>query len=394
MYKLKRELQKRLSCISFMLGSLFFLPLPLSGQECNDKFSKGELSVAVEGMAFLRDNEYDSDISKGYTLPGGWLRPTLQYNPLENIHLEAGVSGLFFDGANKYPNYAYHDIAKWKGNQYQSGIHLLPWLRAEMKTGNLDFVLGDIYGGTFHEFITPLYNKEQVLSADPEMGAQILYNGKHFKSDIYANWQSFQFEEDTHQEAFTIGVSASTTPFTTERLKDFSINLQALVQHRGGELDITTDGVQTICNGAAGIAWDKAYYQKGLNHLRIEGNVLGCYQQKGELWDFKSGVAYDASATLTFLQDLHTQVGYFLAPRNFITIYGNPYFSTVSLKKSDLKFEGNKAAYLDFGYSHTWADSYTFGANLEAFSTHPKGGNSEFVFSFGLYMIFKPKFIL
>lgn len=365
------------------------------GQETiSHDFTAKELSITVEGMAFLRDNEYDSDISKGYTLPGAWLRPTVQYNPLDNIHLEAGVSGLFYEGANKYPNYAYHDIAKWKGNQYQGGVHLLPWLRAEMKTGHFDFVLGDIYGGTAHHFITPLYNKEQVLSADPEMGAQILFNSKAIKADVFCNWQSFQFEEDTHQEAFTIGISASATPFKAEGWNNLSFNLQTLVQHRGGELDTTTDGVQTICNGAIGLAWDKSFVQRGFNHLRIEGNVLGCYQQKGELWHFNSGLAYDASATMTFCRDLHLQAGHFIAPKNFITLYGNPYFSTVSLKYPEMKFTGNSTTYFDFGYSHTWAGAYTFGANLEAFNAKPEGGKNEFVFSFGLYMIFKPKFIL
>lgn len=394
MYKLTHNFENRLYSTLLLLGGFLFSVNAISAQETGNSFLQGELSVQVEGMTFFRDNEYDSDISKGYTLPGAWLRPTLQYNPLENIHLEAGVSGLFYDGANKYPNYAYHDIAKWKGNQYQSGVHLLPWLRAEMKTGKFDFILGNIYGGTFHKFITPLYNKEQVLSADPETGAQILFNSGSFHSDIFANWQSFQFEEDTHQEAFTVGISSSVLPFKTKGWNNLSINLQTLIQHRGGELDITTDGVQTICNGSIGMSWDKQLPQKNFNHICIEADVLGCYQQKGELWDFKSGAAYNASASLTFLNDLHLQMGYFLAPKNFITIYGNPYFSTISLKYPDLKFTGNKATYFDFGYSHTWTDSYTFGANLEAFNTHPEGGRKEFVFSFGLYMIFKPKFLL
>ncbi len=365
-------------------------------QTSSHEFTPGELTVQVEGMAFFRDNEYDSDISKGYTLPGAWLRPTLQYNPLDNIHLEVGAAGLFFDGANKYPNYAYHDIAKWKGNQYQDGVHLLPWFRAEMKTGNFDFVIGDIYGGTEHQFITPLYNNEQMLSADPEMGAQILFNSRLVKADVFCNWQSFQFEEDTHQEAFTVGIASSLTPFKAEGWNNLSLRLQTLVQHRGGELDKSELGlgVQTLCNGSLGVAWDKSFAQRGLNHLHIEGDVVGCYQQAGKLWDFESGLAYNASASLTFCRDLHAQAGFFLAPKNFITLYGNPYFSTISMKHPELKFTSNNTAYFDFGYSHTWAERYTFGTNLEAFSCRPGDGKNEFVFSFGLYMIVKPQFLL
>ena len=89
------------------------------------------LKVELNALAFFRDNEYDSQITRGYSLPGTWLQPKLTYNPITPIHLELGLHGLILDGANKYPNYAYHDIATWKGNQYTSGVHLLPWFRAQ-----------------------------------------------------------------------------------------------------------------------------------------------------------------------------------------------------------------------------------------------------------------------
>lgn len=368
-----------------------FYKCPTDGEH---KFNEGELSLKVEGMAFFRDNEYDSDVSKGYTLPGAWLRPAMVYNPLNNVHLELGISGLFFSGANKYPNYAYHDIAKWKCSQYQDGLHLLPWFRAEMKTGHFDFILGDIYGGTNHHFITPLYNNEQILSADPEMGAQILFTSKYFKSDLFINWQSFQFNEDTHQEAFELGFSSVVRPFTKGSCKDISFPIAFLAQHRGGELDDAENGVQTICNGSAGIAWDQTYYEGHINHLRIEGDLIGCMQQAGHLWDFSKGLAFHTSGTMTFFKDLHAQLGYFCAPSNFISIFGNPNFSTISLKHTEMKYTSMNTMYLDFGYSHTFGKSYTFGANAEVFNDYPGGGTKDVVFTIGLHIIVKPEFLL
>ena len=155
-----------------------------------DADSTGGLRIAVDALAFFRDNEYSSAMTDGYSLPGAWVRPKLEYDPNKNIHLELGAHGLFFDGANKYPNYAYHDIGKWKGNQYQDGVHILPWLRAEAKMKGVSVVLGDIYGDVTPGIITPLYNKEQLMSADPEMGAQILVNHKGFDMDVWVNGQS------------------------------------------------------------------------------------------------------------------------------------------------------------------------------------------------------------
>lgn len=41
-----------------------------------------ELRINVDGMAFFRDNEYNTkDAVKGYTLPGVWLQPSVSYQP-------------------------------------------------------------------------------------------------------------------------------------------------------------------------------------------------------------------------------------------------------------------------------------------------------------------------
>jgi hypothetical protein len=75
---------------------------------------------------------------------------------MKQIALEVGLHALIFNGANKYPCYAYHDIGTWKGNQYQSGAHLLPWIRAKAQFKYLTVVLGNIFGGQNHQLIEPL----------------------------------------------------------------------------------------------------------------------------------------------------------------------------------------------------------------------------------------------
>lgn len=368
---------------------LFVLPLSSVAEEeavTADSDSLG-LAVEVDALAFFRDNEYDSHLTNGYSLPGAWLRPALIYNPNSSIHLEAGFHALFFDGANKYPNYAYHDIATWKGNQYQSGAHVLPWFRAEARKGAFTVVLGNIYGSLYHQHITPLYNREQLLSADPEMGAQIIINSGRLHTDLYLNWQSYQFEEDTHQEAFTVGLSAR-----LNIARELSATAHMLVQHRGGEQDITDMGVQTLCNGSLGLQWQHGM-RGTVSALRAQANILGCYQQAGKLWHFDSGMALHGEIGVDMLRGLTMTVGCMHAPRNFISLYGSPFFSTVGMKTDRKSYDGITTGYLNLDYHLNFGTRYCLGANIETFKVNSTGLD-EFNFSFGLYMRVTPWFKL
>ena len=168
----------------------------------------GELSVELDNISFFKDNEYAGTVMKGYSLPGMWLEPKVVYYPLKNMKLELGAHALIYSGAYKFPNYAYHDIATWKGNQYQRGTHILPYFRAQLALSHVNLILGDIYGGSNHGLIAPLYSPELNLTADPEMGLQFLYDSRHLHLDAWVNWLSYIFEEDTHQEAFIVGLSS------------------------------------------------------------------------------------------------------------------------------------------------------------------------------------------
>ena len=172
-----------------------------------DSASCGELRLNFDALCFFRDNEYKGYLSKGYTLPGYRLQPTVSYQPLKNLRVEVGVSMLHYWGANKYPNLNYSDIATWKGDQTQTGFHLLPFFNVQLAVSrNFNLILGNIYGGANHRLIEPLYNQENALSADPEMGVQMQWQTKPLDFDMWVNWESFIFDKDTHQEAFTFGL--------------------------------------------------------------------------------------------------------------------------------------------------------------------------------------------
>ncbi len=350
------------------------------------------LKAEVDNLDFFRDNEYSSTLTKGYSLPGLWVEPKLTYVPLTQVKMELGMHALIFNGANKYPNYVYHDIGTWKGSQYQRGAHVLPWLRAQAQFRHMTIVLGNIYGGQNHGLIEPLFNTETNLSQDPEMGFQILWDRTHLHCDTWVNWQSYIFEEDCHQEAFTVGSTWKILYSLPDNPVQWYTPLQLVIQHRGGEQDTTDMGVQTICNASAGVGMKWHANRKVLHHVGAEANVLTTYQQSGHLWPFNSGVAYHATGEVNLWDKLNMRAGFLRTPNHFVSLYGSPFFTTIS-RRDRCNYNGLSTAYTRVDYAYTFSRNYVLGAEAEAYQCWLPGQN-EFNFSFGLYFRVHPDFVL
>ncbi len=374
----------------------------------------GQLWLAVDNISFFKDNEFEGQQSKGYSLPGFWLQPRLTCQPLENVRLEAGVHALVYDGANKYPCYAYHDIGRWKGNQYQSGAHVLPFLRAQARVGCVDFVLGNIYGAERHGVLRPLWNPELTLTQDPEAGFQLLVNRPCWHMDAWINWQSYIFEEDTHQEAFTVGVAQRISlnspldPLGGLALQKNStlnwyVTIDCLVQHRGGEQDNTDMGVQTITNGAVGLGMKWNADGRLLRSLTTEVAALGCWQQSGELWPFNTGVAGMMQVDAELAGGFRLFGGLFHA-RDFVSLYGAPFYSTLSQKEAGARFAHLLTPHVGVEWKHSFSNDYELGAKVDVYPlwagrlTHADGRVEAATFSnnfsFGVFLRCSPRFLL
>ena len=352
------------------------------------------LRVELESISFFRDNEFSSRLADGYSLPGFWIQPKLTYMPLRQIKLELGLQALIFNGASRYPNYVYHDISVWKGHQYTSGAHVLPWFRAQADFRHLSIVLGDIYGGQNHGLIEPLFNPETNLTQDPEMGVQLLWDRPHLHADIWLNWQSYIFREDTHQEAFTVGTTWRPSLSNLQENHRFNLTfpVQLVAQHRGGEQNIEHRAVETIWNASLGACAQWNTNKRVLKTLTAEANALLSYQQTGDLWPFKSGAAAHAAVRFGLWRFLDTGVSYFFAPRHFVSLYGNHFYSTLSVKDG-LDYGRLQTASAHVRFYHVFAKGYTLGADAEAYQTWQAGKN-EFSFSFGIYLRVNPSFLI
>ena len=350
------------------------------------------LRIELESISFFRDNEYSSPLADGYSLPGLWVQPKLTYMPLRQIKVGLGLQALIFNGANRYPNYVYHDIALWKGAQYSRGAHVLPWFRAQADFRRLSIVLGNIYGGQNHGLIEPLFNPETNLSQDPEMGLQLLWDRPHLHADIWLNWQSYIFREDTHQEAFTVGTTWRTMFNAQDAPLHWYMPVQLVAQHRGGEQNTENRAVQTIYNGSIGAGMQWNIGRRVVKNLRVEADALLSYQQTGQLWPFRSGAAGYVSADIALWRFLDAGISYFVAPRHFVSLYGNHLYSTLSVKDEQDRGKLQTAA-AHVRFHHSFARGYSLGAEVEAWQTR-QSGRGDFNFSFGIYLRVSPEFLI
>ena len=368
-----------------------------------DPERQGELLVELDNISFFKDNEFAGSVINGYSLPGLWLQPKGVFYPLKNIKLELGVHALIYSGAYKFPNYAYHDIAIWKGNQYQRGTHILPYFRAQLALSRVNLVLGNLYGGENHRLIEPLYNPELNLTADPETGFQVLCDLKRWHFDAWINWQSFIFEADTHQEAFTVGLSTRFKFNDPDSRFHFYAPLQVLAQHRGGEIDtILTNSVQTLMNGAVGIGgvWNTGH--KIFKSVNVELDVAGYYQQAGKLWSFDNGYGVYARASAD-IYDFRVKTSYWRC-HQFISMFGSPFYGAVSTSDEGLTFDDPSCVYFGLEYSRELAKGFSLGIDLDIYEHLPvvfrgteQNGYKSFAktsFSAGIYLRVTPSFLI
>lgn len=331
----------------------------------------GSLSLKIDNLNFFQDNEFSGSLTSGYTLPGLWLQPKLRFQPFNNVRLEMGVHALTYHGASRYPNYAYQDIALWKGEQFQKGFHMLPYFRAQVQWKRLNLVLGNLYGGSMHGLMEPMYNLELNLTADPEMGIQLLYDLPRFHLDTWINWESFIFRQDVHREAFTMGVSSKICYNRPESTVHIYSPLQVMVQHRGGQIDtIESQSVNTLVNAAAGVGMDWNTGRPILQRVNVEADLMGFKQSYEEIYPVKQGYALYAQAGMDFGKHLFTRLGYYWGD-DFISLFGSPYFGTVATRYRGATFGETQTLFASADYVYELHRMCAVGAQCRLYYSFP-----------------------
>lgn len=332
-----------------------------------------ELRLRVRNLNFFRNNEYKGNLVKGYTLPGLWLLPSVSYQPLRDLKIEAGAYMLRYWGENKYPNTHYADLPGYDTDDTQTSFHAVPFFRVHYAPlPGVSLVLGNIYGRNNHGLIEPLYNKEMAMTSDPEAGVQFLWDTRHFNLDMWVNWESFIFQGDKRQEEFTFGVSSRVKTGNASSGADnvlFYMPLQLLFKHQGGEINTSASvrGVKTWFNAAVGVGVDINMPFKYFKRLNVEADAAYYSQQKGGLFPFDRGYGIYGKVAAD-ISSFRINAGYWQC-HDFVSLMGDPLFGAVSMFNVGQTYNDPKTVFFSLEYSHKIGKGFALGVHADVYNT-------------------------
>jgi len=331
-----------------------------------------ELSIRLESTSFLKNNEYFSDFTKGFTGIGLFIKPTIEYYLTDKTKINTGVYLLKYSGIDKFS---------------QS----IPIVTIEQKlVKNLDLVIGSIYGTLNHELKEPLYRFDRYYQDNVEYGIQLLYNSSNIKSDFWINWERFIFKNDPFQEVFETG---SVTDFKILSSGKFEthIPLQMVIFHKGGQIDSSPDNEIILFNGMSGLRFD---YKNAKSILSFEPSFFW-YENAGteepednhRLFEPGMGMYLNLKYKNKFLS---SSVGYWSADK-FIAPKGEYLFMSISEKYSHVYEPNRKLLTAKLGLEHNISESIKIMLRSDGYYDINK---SDFSFSYGLYFLIDESFFV
>ena len=276
-----------------------------------DTTKENSLLFRVENSNFLVNYEYFNDILQGYTLIGYFLNPKLVYYPSKNTKIEVGVHLLKYSGIDDYtkatPTLTFH-------------------YKASKST---DIIIGTLYGSTNHEMIEPIFSHEFFYTDNAENGLQFLFDTRIYKGDIWINWQQFIFEGDEKQEIFTLGLSNKFYLNGQNKKHSFSIPVQAIFVHQGGQINESPKSVLTLNNSAIGLNYTYTNNSQFFKSIAFESFFVDYNDLSTDnVFPYIEGYGIHSTATVK-ASYFNYQLGHWYGD-SFINAMGNPIYGSVS----------------------------------------------------------------
>ncbi len=308
-YKLKIFLIVQLLSVQLLSAQLF--PPSFYRSTELDSSLYNSISFRVENSNFLKNNEYFNDIIQGYTLIGWFVNPKLIYYPAKNAKIEAGVHFLKYSGIDSF-------------------TRVLPTLSFQYKINkSIDVVIGTLYGTTNHQMIEPIFRYEYYFTDNVENGLQFLFNTDKYKGEVWINWQEFIFTGEDKQEIFTAGITNRFFLSKKENKHQFSIPLQLLFVHRGGQINQSRQQSISLNNDAFGLSYQYNLNGRFLKTLGAEQYYL-VYKDMSSSYQFPYTLGYGLYTNLfASAGDFHAQASWFYGD-HYISLRGHPIFQSRS----------------------------------------------------------------
>jgi hypothetical protein len=294
-----------------------------------DSLKTGELHLNINNFNFLRNLEYFNKIQDGYTLFGAQLEPQLVYYAHPRLAITAGV----------------HMRKDFGGR----GIYrTLPLFSVKYQHGNTTLINGVLEGNVNHRMLEPIFDFEKTITDPVEYGTQFIINNKSLFLDAFINWKKMIYKPSPVQEQILGGLSADLKLIRNEKLS-LSLPLQLTVFHQGGQIDVTSEPLQTLVNSAIGFKL-KAATSGFVNSFRTE-NYLITFND----FSFTYVHPYTAGYGLYLNAGADTKYGSLMGTywngKTFISSNGMPLYQSVSQHISNAGYTEDKRKLIMLRYS-------------------------------------------
>lgn len=330
-----------------------------------------QLILSIKNTNFFKNNEYFNEFVKGYTLIGYFINPRISYLPHKKIYFEFGGHFLKYSGVNDFSL-------------------KIPTFRVVYKAGkHFHIVLGNIYGTYNHDLIRPIYHTERYFTDNIENGLQFLVNKPHFKMDTWLNWEQYIFNQSPFQEIFTIG-NSSEIVFTNTKKHQVSLPMQAIITHRGGQIDAADGEVESLANTALGLRYNYLNKNTLIQKIQFSGSLVSFADISPNKWlPYINGYGIYSKM---FIESKHFALiaGHWYGDM-FITTRGEPIFQSISTHIKDYREDKRALIFNQFYFQSVFYKNFIFRAG---FTTYFDLYNDTLDYSYQIYISFNQDIII
>lgn len=313
-----------------------------------EKTDSTKLFLRFENFNFVKNNEYSGDFSDGATWIGYLATPKLVYYPTSKIRIEAGIHLQKYSGREAFTN----TEAAFSVNY--------------MASDKSQLILGNLNQDKNHLLSEPMFEPERFFTDDAESGIQWLYQSKRIHLDTWINWEQFILEGDPFQEKFTFGISSKYQLNNPSSQNNLSIPLQVIFTHRGGEIDSSDDGVQTIGNFSSGLSFTRTVENSRIKSWNIRTLAYYFSDNSSEKeYIFDKGHAFYPQISASTKHSKFT-LGYWNA-YHFASSKGSELFQSVSYSIPGNYEDRRELATLKYYYERKISNGIHLGGKMDLY---------------------------
>lgn len=332
-----------------------------------------KVMLNIYNLDFVKNNEYFSDMVDGYTLYGYQLHPKIVYYPNSNLRLNGGIFLLREYG-------------------YSSFTQAIPTFTLKIEKNGFGLVFGNLESTLNHRMIEPLFDFESVFTKKMEHGSQIIINKRKFWFDGWLNWEKATYKRAPFQEQLTIAMSSKTTIFQPNEKIKISIPIQALIHHKGGQIDIVDDPLLTLFNVAAGISIHFKFQKSNFINGFIADNYVAYYKDLSfdKKQVYKEGHGVYLNYLLKTKYNFNIGINYWKGNK-FIGPKGTALYQSVSSKTENYSEADRNIFYIKLIYEHEFLKNLYLSTRFEPYYDI---NNKLLEYSYGIYVVYSTDIFL